>query len=166
MADLGDIEDKRPFVILMADGIRAMNALFDAVVDTLPGVIRAKHGETGAFGNVREVALVTGNYVRVGATSAAATKYTLQKQAADNALLPSEITISAVGDITVTFTAALPETTYDVQITGALDDDGHPGSIAYDSATKTASLLDIYMYNAAGAAHSLKAFSITLHYGA
>lgn len=166
MPNLGDIEDKRPFVILMADGIRAMNALFDAVVDTLPGVIRAKHGETGAFGSVREVALVTGNYVRDGATSAAATKYTMQKQCADNALLPAEILISAVGDITVTFVSALPETTYDVQLTGALDDDGHPGSIAYDSGAKTASAVDVFMYNAAGVAHSLKGFSITLHYGA
>lgn len=166
MADLGSLSDRRPYVRKMVVGFRTLNAIFDAIIDTLPGVLRAKHTDVGKFGNVREVALVTGNYERDGATSAASTKYLLQAQASDNATLPSEIVISAAGEITVTFTSALPETTYDVQLTGGLDDDGHPGSLAYDSATKTASLVDVYMYNAAGVAHSLKGFSITLHYGA
>lgn len=166
MSDLGSLVDKRPFVRKMALGFRTLNAVFDALIDTLPGVIRAKHNDDGKFGNVREVALVTGNYARNGATSAASTKYLLQAQATDNALLPTEVTISSAGEITITFTSALTEDTYDVQVSGGLDDDGKPGIIAADDSAKTAAAVDVKMCQHDATFHNLTSFSITLHYGA
>lgn len=161
MADLGSLVDWRPWVRGIVMGFRSLTNVFDALIDIIPGVIRAKHNDDGSFGFVREVALVTGNYLYNSGTG----KFELQKQASDNALLPSTITPTAAGDLTITFASLLPEATYDVKLCAARGSDNKPGNVCWDESAKTDAALRVLMTNASNVGENLKAFSIELKFG-
>ena len=162
MASLLSISDLRTFVRGMALGFQDVNAIFDALVEHIPDVIREKHNNDGTF-NCREAARVTGNYTWDGAT-----KYTLNKQASTNDLLPTEITPGVAGTIIIPFTSSLSEQTYDVQVTCGLDLTGAPGLWGYDDdpANKTAAGFRFYFKSNANADANPDGFTVTIFWGA
>lgn len=133
-ASLADLYDGRPVGQDQVFGWRTLTKVFENFA-ALVAVIRARHDNEGNH-TARTAAGISGSYVWDGSA------YQLEAQD-DSGRLPSSIGESIAGQFKIAFVSALPETHYDVQLTGGLDATGKPGVIAYEAATR--STVEVYV---------------------
>lgn len=155
MPNANNIIDGRPHRQDDQVGYELLNQL-EANDEELLALGQVLQNQDGSPGQ-RCFARLTGNYLFTGGV------YALQRQAPFTPYLPASIT-PAAHIITMTFVSALPESTYDVQLTPAKAGPSSYATIQYDMATKSASQLVIYPF-VNGLAADLDGFSVEIKFG-